>query len=531
MPVAKNETMGDLALRMAAQMLATPHAARVTGGKLARSVAREFKGALRGATRGYDAAAVGRNTAGWRTTGASATAEIAGAGPLLRDRSRELNRNDPNAHKILSAFVNNAVGSGIRVSFDNKKAQAAWDQWITECDTAHDLDFYGLTWLVAMSAAESGEVLGRKRPRMVKDKLTVPLQVQVMEGDYIASYMNTMQTDGGRVVQGIEFDALDRRTGYWLYPYHPGDAFGPNGVTGLAPKVVPASDIAHIYEATRPGQARGVPMLATIMRVCHDLNQYDAAHLKNKMVQSFVCAIVTNDDPDDEGFGTSGDPALRFAGSDPTADPVKGLESGAVILARGGKTVAFNNPTQTAGYSEYKVDRKHDIAAGGLTPYELATGDLSRVNYSSIRAGLIEYRRLISSWRDRVLIPLWVKPVVRWFLDAAIASGVLPPGNYAFKCHAPKFEEVDRLKEAQANRQLLENGERSLTDIIRSNGDDPATVMAERIADAKAAMKANLPVPGVPVPVSVAQTTAAAAENTAENQDAADNAETNPKQP
>lgn len=526
MPVAKPETMGALALRMAAQAIAAPKAARMTGEKLARSISREFKGAMRSATRGYDAAAVGRNTAGWRTTGSSADAEIAGAGPLLRDRSRELNRNEPNAHKILSAFVNNAVGSGIRVSFDNKKAQKLWDQWITECDTAHGLDFYGLTWLVAMSAAESGEVLARKRPRMVRDKLTVPLQVEVMEGDFIASYENRMTENGGRVVSGIEFDPIGRRTGYWLYPYHPGDAFGPVGVSGLTPKVIPAADIAHVYEATRPGQTRGVPMLAAIMRVAHDLNMYDSAHLKNKTVQSFVCAVVTNDDPLDEGFG------VEFAGS-PTdgSDPVRGLESGAVILARGGKQVAFNNPTQTSGYSEFKVDRKHDIAAGGLTPYELATGDLSRVNYSSIRAGLIEYRRLISSWRDRVLIPLWVKVVVGWFLDAAIAAGALAPGNYAFKCHAPKFEEVDRLKEALANRQLLENGERSLTDIIRSNGDDPATVMDERVEDAKAARKNGLPVPGVPVPVSVAQTNAEASDNTAENQDAADNAETESKQP
>ena len=503
MATAKRQTMGALAWDAAAQLLATPRAARQTAGKLVREVSREFRGRLRGTSRrSYDAAAGGRNTAEWKTTGASANAEVAHAGTDLRNRSRDLDRNDPNAHKILSAFVNNVVGDGLRISFDDKKAQQLWDQWITECDTAHDLDFYGLTWLMVYGVALSGESLGRRRPRMMRDKLTVPLQIQCLESDYIASVINRIEGDGSRIVQGIQFDPLDRRVAYWLYPYHPGDAFGPLGAASFTPKAIPAEDIAHMYEATRAGQVRGVPMLHAVMRVCHDLLEYDQSHLVNKRVQSNVCAVVTGDDPDDQGFG------VEFAGADGDDDKVRGLEPGAVILARNGKTVSFNNPTQTQGYSEFKIDRKHDIAAGGLTPYELASGDLSRVNYSSIRAGLIEYRRLVKSFRNRVVIPLWVNKVVRWFLDAAIASGELQDKKYTHKCHAPKFEEVDRLKEALANRQLLENGEASLQSLIRSNGDDPAVIWAERKADKDQAEKLGLPVPGTAVQVAVAEVNA-----------------------
>ena len=500
--------MGALAWDAAAVALSSPRAFRVTAGKFAREVSREFRAQLRG-TRSYDGAAGGRNTAGWDTpSSASANAEVAHAGQDLRNRSRDLARNDPNAHKILSAFVNNVVGSGIQVSFPDKRVQALWDRWITECDTAHNLDFYGLTWLMVRSCAESGEVLARKRPRMMRDKLSVPLQIQVLESDYIASYINRIQEGGSRIVQGIEFDALDRRVAYWLYKYHPGDAFGPLGSASFVPVTVPADDIAHVYEATRPGQTRGVPMLHAVLRVCYDLKEYDAAHLLNKRVQANVCAVVMGDDDDDPGFG------VEFAGGGAN-DPVRGLEPGAVILARNGKQVAFNNPTQTAGYSEFKVDRKHDIAAGALTPYELASGDLSRVNYSSIRAGLIEYRRLVSSFRDRVVIPLWIKPAVGWFLDAAIASGEIPSGVYPFKVHSPKFEEVDRLKEALANRQLLENGETSLSRLIRSNGDDPAEILDERVKDRDAAEKARLPVPGTAVQVAVAEVNAGAAQSDA----------------
>ena len=46
-------------------------------------------------TRGYDGAARGRRTEGWRAPGSSADTEIGVAGALLRDRMRDLVRNNP----------------------------------------------------------------------------------------------------------------------------------------------------------------------------------------------------------------------------------------------------------------------------------------------------------------------------------------------------------------------------------------------------------------------------------------------------
>lgn len=45
--------------------------------------------------RSYDGASQGRLKDGWRTSGTSANAEIAAAGSLLRDRMRDLVRNNP----------------------------------------------------------------------------------------------------------------------------------------------------------------------------------------------------------------------------------------------------------------------------------------------------------------------------------------------------------------------------------------------------------------------------------------------------
>ena len=64
-------------------------------------------------TRGYDGAARGRRTEGWRAPGSSADTEIGMAGALLRDRMRDLVRNNPHAAKAVAVLVNNIVGAGI----------------------------------------------------------------------------------------------------------------------------------------------------------------------------------------------------------------------------------------------------------------------------------------------------------------------------------------------------------------------------------------------------------------------------------
>jgi capsid protein len=47
--------------------------------------------------------------------------------------------------------------------------------------------------------------------------------------------------NGGRVVQGVEFDVLGRRAAYWMYPSHPGDSLTTTGSLLAGSKRVPAS--------------------------------------------------------------------------------------------------------------------------------------------------------------------------------------------------------------------------------------------------------------------------------------------------
>lgn len=195
--------------------------------------------------RGYESAARGRRTDGWRTPGSSADAEVARAGALLRDRMRDLVRNNPHAAKAVAVLVNNIVGSGIMpraASGDealDREVDRLFEQWTRQCDADGQLDFYGLQTLICREMVEAGDVLVRRRPRRPGDGLIVPLQLQVLEADFLDGGKSG-RLGAGRLVQGVEFDPLGRRRAYWLFGDHPGDAAGLS-VAAVQSKPVPAA--------------------------------------------------------------------------------------------------------------------------------------------------------------------------------------------------------------------------------------------------------------------------------------------------
>ena len=108
---------------------------------------------------------------------------------------------------------------------------------------------------------------------------------------------------------------------------------------------------------------------------------------------------------------------------------IETFEPGMIEYLEPGRDVKFASPSASGGYAEYMRMQLHAIAAGvGLT-YELLTGDLSQVNYSSIRAGLIEFRRRMEALQWQLLVPGLCQPVWRRFVLAAQAAGKLPDGD------------------------------------------------------------------------------------------------------
>ena len=434
--------------------------------------------------RDYEGAGRGRRFENWTTAAKSANSEIGVAGALLRQRSRDLVRNNAYAAAAIRALTSNIVGEGIRPQANtgnedlDKLVDDLWRKWEPKAAGMIPIGFYGLQSLAVRSWLESGEVLVRRRVRRIGDGLAIPLQLQIIEADQLDPAKNETLPNGGRIVQGVELDPIERVAAYHIFKAHPGETVGALLDASRTTSRIMSNSVAHLYEPQRPGQLRGVPWLTPAIRRFRDLDDYEDAELVRKKVEACVAAFVTSDEPDEEGI------AAKVEDAD--GNPIETLEPGLIGYLRGGKNVVFNTPSAVGGYDAYKRAELQSIAAAvGLT-YELLSGDLSRVNFSSIRAGLIEFRRVIRSVRSRFVIPLLCDPVWNWFIEAGIAAGELPaPINgsiaevYGVKWTANQFEEVDRVKEANADLLELRAGTSTLAEVITRRGKDWQETLAE----------------------------------------------------
>lgn len=426
-------------------------------------------------TRGYDGAKVGRLTSGWKSNGGSADAEIAAQSAILRDRMRELVRNNALAGQAVQVLVSNAVGAGIvpRAASENKalnkKVDGLWAKFSKECDFFGRTDIYGLQALAVREMFEAGDGLCLKITGSTGNGKTIPLKLALKEIDHLdtsrVSYSPTNYIDSG-----IEFDAAGRRLAYWLYPRHPGSQ-GVMQQNGLQSERVTVERVAHLFERQRV-QNRGVPWGAPAMTSLYHLGDWQEAELVRKKLEASLVAIVFSDDDSQEGLA----PTV----TDAAGNTVEQFEPGLIGYSRGGKDVKFNAPAATGGVYEWNRVQMHMIAAGFRVPYCLMTGDLSQNNFASSRVGLNEYRRMITQLQWQTIIPMLCEPIWNWFIEACQLANYLPmdreiPAEWA----PPAWEAVNPLQDVQADILETRAGFASPQQMIAKRGYDPAKVTGE----------------------------------------------------
>lgn len=439
--------------------------------------------------RSYDAASAGRRTAGWKTSRTSADAEIARSLATVRNRSRDLSRNNPHGRKAKSVWVGNMIGTGIvpransGSAATDAKLNALWAEWSVLADADGQLDMGGLQELMVGEMIEGGESLIRRRLRRPEDGLPVPLQLQVLEGDLLDESRTRDLGASGRIVNGVEFDPIGRRRAYWMFSGHPGDSSflaNPN----LISTPVPASEVLHLYHKERT-QARGMPWCAAVVMPLRDRADYADAERVRKKTESCLAGIVTGPDTD----GTTAPPALDSTGAamtDANGNPIEQFEPGMIAYLTGGRDIRFNTPTPAAGFVDVMTLSDHEVAAGYLIPYELLTSDFSQVNFSSARAGLIDFRARVEARQWLCLIPMALQPIWDWFVGAAYLIGKAPAPVIPCEWDTPAFQSVQPLDDVNADRAEVRAGFNSLSAVIgRRTGRNPEAVLREIAADNK----------------------------------------------
>ena len=185
--------------------------------------------------------------------------------------------------------------------------------------------------MACRSVMEAGECFIRLRPRLPKDGLSVPLQLQVLEAEHLPTSDTRKLRNGNYVRAGIEFNGIGKRVAYHLFREHPGDSLNPLASTEQVR--VPAESVLHLFRPLRPGQLRGQPWLTQVLVKLYELDQYDDAELVRKKTAAMFAGFVTKNAPEDQILGEGA--------ADGTGAAIAGLEPGTmqVLLPGRGREV------------------------------------------------------------------------------------------------------------------------------------------------------------------------------------------------
>lgn len=437
----------------------------------------------------YQGASTSRRMYQWHVASSGPTDSVVYGLATLRARSRALVRNNPIAESALDTWVSNLVGTGITPRWNvedpalKDRIQNLWNRWTEEADADEVQDFYGLQMLVARELIESGECLVRVRYRRQSDGMLVPLQVQVIEPDLLDEMYSTIAPNGNVIKSGIEFDKLGKRVAYWMYTEHPADAIGV--AKNVQRKRISADLISHVYRPLRAGQIRGVPWMAPVLVALYELDQYEDAELvRKKTAAMFGGFIIEGGEPTPQ-LGTS-------YGEDEYGREIVALEPGSFPILPPGTDVKFSQPADVG--SNYEIWIRQQllrIAKGlGLT-YEQLTGDLSKVNYSSIRAGLLEFRRFCRQIQLRILVHQFCRFVARHWMDMAVLSGAIDIRDYwdnprryqDITWHPDGWEWVDPQKDIKAEVMAIRAGLKSRAQVVSERGRDVEQIDREQSED------------------------------------------------
>lgn len=437
----------------------------------------------------------------WNASAKGPNAELAPALRNLRRRSREVIRDGSYGARAVQIRVAHEIGYGIiprpktgDADLD-KAVLALWDKFAAKADLAGRLSFYGLQALAARTRAESGEALIRfvrlSADEAKKEGLAVPLQLEVLEPDMLAdgsslAGLSLQDQQARRVVDGIEFDAQGRRSGYRLLRQHPGESGGLL-YAGAGPQydVIPASDMVHLVRAhaQRPGQVRGVPDAATVLLRLRRLEDYEEAAVEQAKVQALLGVFYKTPTPLEMDGGVPGAAPAEVAETSLPMD----LWPGMVANLPTGTEATFLQPSGAGAFEPFALHELMAIASGFRVTYDQLTGDLRQANYSSLRAGKIEFRRDVEQDQELMHIPMMCQPVWEAFIQAAVLSGALKdrPEGFPVEWSPPRPEMVDPTREIPAFMYAVRSGFATWQQAVTSMGWDPRT-QADEIKAANA---------------------------------------------
>lgn len=386
-----------------------------------------------------------RALSGWRTAVGSPDTDILTDLQVLRDRSRWLARNSPLGGGAINTTVTNVVGGGLKLQARIDRAvlnlsDEQADEWeaTTErefalfakhCDAMRVLGFGRLQEVAFRSALESGDVFA-VLPYIGKPGSPYGLSVQLIEADRVTNPDN--KPDGKAIAGGVERDQYGAPIAYHIQNTHPGETYAMGAKTEWT-RVRAFGDasgrrqVIHLFKVIRPGQVRGVPFLAPVIRELKQISRYTDAELMAAVISGMLTVFIKSDGGDSPMAPMTPTAETGAAAGD---SDIK-LGNGAVVGLAPGEDVSTVNPSRpNANFDPFFEAIVKQIGLSLEIPKEVLVKHFT-ASYSAARAALLEAWKFFRNRRDW-LAESFCQPIYEAFLEEAIANNrIAAPGYFS----------------------------------------------------------------------------------------------------
>lgn len=283
------------------------------------------------------------------------------------------------------------------------------------------------------------------------------------------------------IVMGVEYARAGTPVAYYIEDRPPG---------GLAlPALwnytrVRARNIVHGFLPVEADQARGVPLLASVLETAGELRDYDAQVLDAARAAADYAVYYKTQDPTIEPLAVDG-------------DEVAEIQRRTVRFCPPGWEPAQMTPQQpSTSYVEFRDERLREIGQVFGMPLMMLKLDSSGHNYSSARFDDQLHRREVQrlrAWQERHTLDRLLREVMR----EAELSEALPtaPAGVWWTWTWPKAPHVDPQKEAMAERLRLGNRTLTLAEACAAHGQDWEAVLDQLAAERERMEALGLPEP------------------------------------
>ncbi len=427
----------------------------------------------------------------------------------LRSRSRCLYMSAPVATSAIKSLRTAVVGRGLHlhVAIDaaelglTEQEAAAWSRnverefsvWAENpaaCDILGQHNFYELQQLALMSWKMSGDAFCLFRSAPATPLTPYSLRLQLLEADRICTPGDIigdgvlaygLTPSGNRVYDGVEVDKVSGR----IVAYYVASDYPSNGMPiewSRVPKCgerTGSPNILHLMDAERPGQLRGVPLIAPVLESIMQLAQYLRSEALAALMETYLSGYITTSQADAPIIGSPrgcGGPGIVVDDSGSTDDAeevqrdLEALEPepGKINQLLPGESITFNDPKRPGNqFDPFMRSVSTQIGAALEIPADVLLKSYNS-SYSASRAAIQDFWRAVSMTRVWLSSDFCGPSYAEWLSEAVASGRISAPGFFSdprrrkawlrHEWNGAAMPHLDPVKEANAMRIMTENG-------------------------------------------------------------------------